>query len=194
MTTERALTRLRNGLLDPLAIRSSEGERLAAVLVPIFEHAGELHVLYITRADHLSSHRGQVAFPGGRVDPTDKTVMAAALRETWEEVGIEQAAVAMLGAFPEARTATTGIIVAPFVGRIPWPVALRANPDEVAEIFTVPISALRAEQYRGLYTFRRNGLEWKFPAIIYDGRPIWGLTYRITINLLELMDESRAVS
>ncbi|HTW87146.1 MAG TPA: CoA pyrophosphatase [Candidatus Binataceae bacterium] len=184
---DRELGQLRRGLLDPAAAVRPEGERLAAVLVPIFERSGDLHLLYILRSAHVS-HRGQVAFPGGRVDPEDQSPMAAALRETQEEVGIEPAAVEVLGAFPGMRTATTGIMVTSFAGLIPWPTTLRANPHEVAEIFSVPMAALRDTRYRQTYVWRRDGLEWRFPAIIYDNRAIWGLTYRITISLLEIME------
>jgi 8-oxo-dGTP pyrophosphatase MutT (NUDIX family) len=183
---DRGLQQLRAGLLDPAATTRPDGERLAAVLVPIFERSGDLHLLYILRSDQVS-HRGQVAFPGGRVDPEDHSPMAAALREAYEEVGIEPDAVEVLGAFPGMRTATTGILVASFAGLIPWPLALRANPHEVAEIFSVPVAVLRDVRYRRTYVFRRDGLEWRFPAIIYEDRPIWGLTYRITLSLLEVM-------
>lgn len=183
---DRGLQQLRRGLLDPAAAARPEGERLAAVLVPIFERSGDLHLLYILRSEEVS-HRGQVAFPGGRVDPEDQSPMAAALREAHEEVGIEPGAVEVLGAFPGMRTATTGILVASFAGLIPWPLSLRANPREVAEIFSVPIAVLRDVRYRDTYVFRRDGLEWRFPAIVYDNRPIWGLTYRITLSLLEIM-------
>ncbi|HUY20658.1 MAG TPA: CoA pyrophosphatase [Candidatus Binataceae bacterium] len=187
---DRGLGRLRRGLLDPKTAAQPEGERLAAVLVPIFERSGDLHLLYILRSDHVS-HRGQVAFPGGRVDPEDQSPMAAALRETHEEVGIEPAAVEVLGAFPGMRTATSGIMVAPFAGLIPWPTTLRANPHEVAEIFSVPMAVLRDTRYRQTYIWQRDGLEWRFPAIVYDNRPIWGLTYRITMSLIETMERGR---
>jgi 8-oxo-dGTP pyrophosphatase MutT (NUDIX family) len=187
MDLDRGLGQLRRGLLDPAATKRTGDQRLAAVLVPIFERSGDLHLLFILRSDHVS-HRGQVAFPGGRVDPEDESPMAAALRETHEEVGIEPAAVEVLGAFPGMRTATTGILVAPFAGLIPWPTSLRANPHEVAEIFSVPMAVLRDLRYRQTYAWQRDGLEWRFPAIVYDNRIIWGLTYRITLSLLEMME------
>ena len=184
---DRGLQQLRRGLLDPAAATRPAGERLAAVLVPIFELSGDLHLLYIQRSEQVS-HRGQIAFPGGRVDPEDRSPMAAALREAQEEVGIEPGAVEVLGAFPGMRTATTGILVASFAGLIPWPMSLRANPLEVADIFSVPLPVLRDPRYRQVYSWQRHGLEWRFPAIIYGNRAIWGLTYRITLSLLEIME------
>jgi 8-oxo-dGTP pyrophosphatase MutT (NUDIX family) len=162
----------------------------AAVLMPLFERDGELHVVYIRRSDHVASHRGQVAFPGGRVEPVDATLLDAALREAHEEVGIDPATVDVVGGLPTMHTTTSGIIVAPFVGVIPSDAQLKPDPSEVAEIFDVPLSALRDMNFRGDYEFNPDGRPRgsKFPAILYGGQIIWGLTLRITINLLEILD------
>ena len=162
----------------------------AAVLMPLFERDGELHVVYIRRSDHVASHRGQVAFPGGRVEAIDATLLDAALREAHEEVGLDPATVDVVGGLPTMHTTASGIIVAPFVGVIPADSALKPDPSEVAEIFDVPLSALRDPGYRGDYEFTPDGRAQasKFPAILYGGQVIWGLTLRITINLLEILD------
>ena len=159
----------------------------AAVLVPILERQGELRLVYIRRADHVSSHRGQVAFPGGRVDPADATLLHTALREAQEEVAIDPATVDVLGAFPEMSTLTSGITVAPFAGVVPASTAFAPCPNEVAEIFEVPLGALADPCYRGEYRWHgSNGS--KFPAILYEGQTIWGLTLRITENLLSILN------
>ncbi|HYK63640.1 MAG TPA: CoA pyrophosphatase [Patescibacteria group bacterium] len=163
----------------------------AAVLIPMFERRDELHIVYIRRSDRVASHRGQVAFPGGRVDPVDTTLLDAALREAHEEVGIHPATVDVVGPLATMHTATSGIIVAPFVGVIPPDAPMRPQLSEVAEIFDVPLSALRDPSYRGDYEWTTDGpaaRTGKFPAILYGGQTIWGLTYRITLNLLELID------
>jgi len=163
----------------------------AAVLMPLFERAGGLHVVYIRRSDHVASHRGQVAFPGGRVDPVDATLLDAALREAHEEVGIHPSTVEVVGAFPTMQTTTSGIVVAPFVGVIPSDAPLKPQISEVAEIFDVPLAALRDPKFRGDYEWKSDGpagRSSKFPAILYGGQVIWGLTLRITLNLLELLD------
>ncbi len=169
---------------EALANRSNA----AAVLVPLFERDGELHVIYIRRSDDVASHRGQVAFPGGRVDPVDNTLVDTALREAHEEVGLHPTLVEVIGAFPVMTTMASGITVAPFVGAIRSEPKLEADRREVAEIFDVPLSALRDLQYRGDYEWGTDGRKSKFPAILYGGQTIWGLTLRITMNLLDTLD------
>jgi 8-oxo-dGTP pyrophosphatase MutT (NUDIX family) len=186
------IARLRRGLagVKPAPREKLAGNRnAAAVLVPIFERTGEPHIVYIRRSDHVESHRGQVAFPGGRVDPIDATLLDAALREAHEEVGIPPGSVDVIGALPTMSTLTSGIIVSPFVGAIPASTAMKPSPDEVAEIFDVPLSALRDPHYRGEFEWRREGGSVsRFPAILYGGQTIWGLTLRITLNLIEIID------
>ena len=106
----------------------------AAVLIPLFERDSELHMVFIRRSDHVASHRGQVAFPGGRVEAIDVTLLDAALREAHEEVGLDPATVDVVGGLPTMHTTASGIIVAPFVGVIPADSALKPDPSEVAEI------------------------------------------------------------
>src|SRR5215831_6527821 len=182
------IERLRQVLSKEIPVpreRLANNAKGAAVLVPIFERNGELHVVYIRRADHVASHQGQVAFPGGRVDATDATLLDTALREAQEEVAIDPLTVDVLGAFPEMSTLTSGIIVAPFAGVIPATTALRPCPKEVAEIFEVPLSALSDSRYRGHHEW--GGNRSRFPAILYGGQTIWGLTLRITESLLAIV-------
>lgn len=185
------LGRLRQSL-EPahwLARHRRGAGREAAVLMPIFELDGDMHVVYIRRSDHVESHRGQVAFPGGRVDPTDQTLLHTALREAQEEVGIDPASVDVLGGFEGAVARTSEIHVTPFVGLIPATDGLRADPKEVAAVFFVPMSALEDSRYRGTYRFRRdNGEVTEHPAIFYNDQVIWGLTLRFTEEVLQRMN------
>ena len=161
--------------------------RAAAVLVPIVERDGDLHLVFIRRSDSVESHRGQVAFPGGRVDPTDTTLLDTALREAHEEVGIEPHVVDVLGGFATMSTVSSGMLVAPFVGLLRRPVDYRIQQVEVAEVFEVPLRVLADPGYRGLYEWKRDQDRppSNFPAIFYSGQTIWGLTLRITESLLE---------
>jgi 8-oxo-dGTP pyrophosphatase MutT (NUDIX family) len=187
----RRLARLRRGLepVDRLARHRTGAGRGAAVLMPIFELDGDLHVVYIRRSDHVESHRGQVAFPGGRVDPNDETLLHTALREAQEEVGIEPSSVDVLGAIDGAVARTSEIYVTPFIGVIPATQGLRADPKEVAAIFFVPMSALEDSSYRGTYRFRRDSGEVsEHPAIFYNDQVIWGLTLRFTEEVMRRMN------
>jgi 8-oxo-dGTP pyrophosphatase MutT (NUDIX family) len=163
-------------------------KKVAAVLVPLMYRNGGLEVLYTRRSDLLTSHPGQVAFPGGRFDWRDSDLLAAALRETHEEVGIEPHQVRVLGNFPGQRTRATNIAVTPFVGAIEGNPELRPDPKEVAEIFTIPLSDLSDPRYRGSHRLKRNGATADFPAIVYGGQVIWGLTYTLTLSFLRLIN------
>jgi len=168
--------------------RPARGDKKsAAVLVPLMHRHGTLEVLYTRRSDRLASHTGQVAFPGGRFDWRDTDLLAAALRETHEEVGIEPHQVRVLGTFPGRRTNATDIAVTPFVGVIEGDPQLRPDPKEVAEIFHVPLQALSDPRYRGSYRWKRNGTSSDYPAILYAGQVIWGLTYSLTLTFLQLI-------
>lgn len=161
--------------------------KAAAVLLAMLRRGGDIHLLYTRRSDRLASHRGEVAFPGGRFDRRDPHLLAAALREAYEEVGIEPQLVEVLGSFEGRRTHSTDIMVTPFVGLLRGTPELRPDPKEVAEIFEVPLRALFDPRYRGAHEWQRNGARSDRPAIIYEGHVIWGLTYELTISFLELL-------
>ncbi len=184
------LERLRFRLEPADAVeRPQPGSELktAAVLVPLLHHHDELHVLYTRRSDRLASHRGEVAFPGGRFDRRDQHLLAAALREAYEEVGIEPHTVDVLGSFEGRRTYSTNIMVTPFVGMVHGTPELRPDPKEVAEIFQVPVSALVDPRYRGAHRWHGNGPASYRPAILYQQQVIWGLTYELTMHFLEFI-------
>ncbi len=180
--------RLRLKRADSVA-RPAPGTELkaAAVLVALLCREGRFHVLYTRRSDRLASHRGEVAFPGGRFDRRDPHLLAAALREAYEEVGLDPQAVEVLGTFDGRRTHSTDIMVTPFVGVVRGTPELRPDPKEVAEIFEVPLGALTDRRYRGSYRWERNGSAAHRPAILYQQQVIWGLTYELTMRFLELL-------
>jgi len=175
----------------PAPAPGTEG-KAAAVLLPLIERENGLNLLYTRRSDRLVSHRGQVAFPGGRFDARDPHLMAAALRETHEEVGIPPENVEVLGSFRGLRTRSTNILVTPFVGIVHGSPALRPDPKEVAEIFEVPLGALDDPRYRGYHQYANNGNATQHPAILYAGQIIWGLTYSLTLTFLRLTGSARS--
>lgn len=158
----------------------------AAVLVPIQERADGDYLVLTQRATMLSSHRGQVAFPGGRVDRQDPGPLAAALRESDEEIGINPGDVRILGQLDQV-TAASNYLVTPFVGLIPSPYEFRLNPAETAAVFCVPISALLDRQRFSVeprsYPSLRHDPIYHFH---YESWDIWGATARIITQLLEL--------
>ena len=160
--------------------------RPAAVLVPIQERADGDHLVLTQRAAMLSSHQGQVAFPGGRVDQEDAGPLQAALRESEEEVGIRPRDVRILGQLDQV-TAAANYLVTPFVGVIPFPYEFRLNPAETTAVFSVPVAVLLdPERFR---TEARPYLSSRRDPIYhfhYQGWDIWGSTARIIAQLLEL--------
>ena len=168
--------------LNPDAARTDRTLREAAVLVPVIAHAEGATVLLTRRADALTSHSGQIAFPGGRLDPGE-TAADAALREAMEEVALDPACVDVLG-FAEPYETVTGFLVTPVVGWIASAPSLRASPGEVAELFETPWDFLmdlanhRRDSYRPV-----DGTERHFWAMPWQDRYIWGATAGIIRGL-----------
>lgn len=176
------------------ADRRRHAKAVGAVLVPVFEREGTVHVLYTRRAHHLVSHRGEVAFPGGKFDPADRSLLDTALRETTEEIGLERDAVEVLGQLPFAEVSRSGVAVTPYAGVVRSLDSLRPSPHEVAEVFSVPLEALRDPARRVPYRYpHADGTSTAYPGIEYNGRIIWGLTLRITITLLECVERAEAL-
>ncbi len=165
-----------------------EGRSLvaAAVLVP-FVLGPVPGVLLTRRGARLSSHAGQVSFPGGRIDPDDASPEAAALREAWEEVGLDPARVELLGRLSDYVT-VSGFRVTPVLGLLPDGVGfdalgLRPSPDEVDEVFELPLAVLldptAPRRQTALFRGRERGF-WVWP---HPRHFIWGATAAILVNL-----------
>lgn len=153
----------------------------AAVLVPIVLRP-EPGLLLTMRTGHLRQHAGQVAFPGGRIDPDDDGPVAAALREAHEEIGLEAGAVEVLGLSDPYRTGT-GYEVRPVVGAIPPDLALAPNPNEVADLFEVPLDHALDPRNHQLREAEWQGRRRRFYAIEWRDRLIWGATAGMLVNL-----------
>ncbi|MBS0473344.1 MAG: CoA pyrophosphatase [Proteobacteria bacterium] len=157
----------------------------AAVLMPLIFRA-EPHVLLTQRTDHLSRHAGQVAFPGGRADPGDISLVETALRETREETGIDPAFVTVAG-FLDAYETGTGYAILPVVGILSEGFALMPQEHEVAEIFEVPLDFLLDPANRVRQTREFQGTQRSFYSFTFEGHYIWGATAAMLINFAERM-------
>ena len=158
----------------------------AAVLIPLVQRPEGLTILLTMRTDHLSSHAGQVSFPGGRSEVYDESAIATALRETEEEVGLARAHVEVLGCLPDYLTGT-GYQVTPVVGLVTPPFALRADPSEVAEIFEVPLAFLMDGVNHQRLSVELPGGRRSFYAMPYERFYIWGATAGMLRNLFHLL-------
>lgn len=162
--------------------------RHAAVLVPLFYPKEEYHLLFTRRTESLSTHSGQVAFPGGLRDARDESLLHTALREAEEEIGLRQDDVQVLGPLDDIRTRSTNYIVTPFVGLVSYPYPYQPDPTEVAEIFSTPLSFLEDPQNLNHEVWVHNSEEISIVTYRYRGYRIWGATQRITQNLLEILE------
>lgn len=163
----------------------------AAVLIALVfaSHPSDPLVLLTERSHHLSSHSGQIAFPGGRIDAGDASAAAAALREAHEEVGLSPAAVELIGEMPPYSTGS-GYLITPVLGLVQELGALKANPHEVADIFQVPLSFLMNPLYHRRHSALWQGQMRHWYSMPYTDphRPeterfIWGVTAGILRNL-----------
>ena len=158
--------------------------RAAAVLVGIVAHATVPTVLLTTRLASLRQHSGQIAFPGGKIDPEDASPAAAALREANEEVGLATASVAPLGYLAPYLTGT-GFLIVPLVAMLEAPLALAVNPLEVADAFEVPLPFLMDPTNHREHQREFAGRARRFYAMPFGERYIWGATAGILRSLYE---------
>lgn len=165
-----------------------EGEDLipAAVLFSIVLRDHEPSVLLTQRNPDLKDHPGQISFPGGRVEPQDRSPAATAIREAEEEIGLDPARVEVVGYLPVYRT-VTGFRVTPVVAIVKPPVNLRPDPSEVAEVFEVPLSFLLDSANHQRCSMQFQGRLRDFYAVPYGDRYIWGATAGIILGLARLL-------
>ena len=177
-------------LSDGFRLPGREGEpKPAAVLVPLVNRPGGLQVLLTQRSADLPDHPGQISFPGGRLEPDDASLAAAALREAAEEIGLPPQQVSVLGHLAEYET-VTGYRVTPVVGWVEPPFDLVPDPVEVADVFEVPLAFLldpsnQQRHFRMLGALRRD-----FWAIPYHERYIWGATAAMLLILDRTLREA----
>jgi len=170
--------------------------QVAAVLVPIYRSAdGELRLVLVRRTDR-GLHGGQIAFPGGKSAPEDRTLLETALREAHEEIGIRKSSVKILEHLPVIETRTTGFRIHPFLARIVPPKEWHVEKEEVAEVLEVRVKELADPQAHGeemRYLPAPSALQHKEPQRVsfyrIGSHKLWGATYRILRPLIPRLVE-----
>ena len=158
--------------------------RDAAVLIPVIDRPGGTQVVLTQRTEHLASHAGQIALPGGKIDPHDRGPIGAALREAEEEIGLARDLVAPAGILPTYLTGS-GYRVAPVVAQVDRLARFTPEPGEVADVFEVPLAFLMDETNHKRQSRIVGGKPRYFYAIPFGERYIWGVTAGILRLLYE---------
>jgi 8-oxo-dGTP pyrophosphatase MutT (NUDIX family) len=158
-------------------LRPSGGDTAASVLIPLVDRAGETYLWLIRRPETLRRHAGQVALPGGKVDPQDTGGENTALRETHEELGFAPESIEVQGRLDDLNT-TTGFVISPFVGWLRDDLTPTPNPTEIARAFCVPLANFVFTEPRPR-PFRGQGWTRIAPSYDVDGEMVWGATAKI---------------
>lgn len=158
----------------------------AAVLVPLHVKRGVLHAVFTRRHHELPRHAGEISFPGGRRDAGDADLVATALRETHEEVGLPADSVQVIGALEPIPTVVTGYAIHPFVGIVPGNYRWTPSDREVAAVIDLPLPAVAAGY--GRRRLVRRGAAIRTDTYVVDDHMIWGATARIVSDLLDRLD------
>jgi 8-oxo-dGTP pyrophosphatase MutT (NUDIX family) len=158
----------------------------AAVLVPLFEKEGSCRLLFTMRSQQVKHHKGQISFPGGALDDEDADLRRTALREAFEEIGLKEREVQILGILDDIVT-TSEFIVTPFVGVFPYPYPFQVSPIEIAELVEVPLASLLDSSCFGEREVIDNGLKRVVESYQYEHHTIWGATARILKQFLDLI-------
>lgn len=178
--TERSPVLLDGDPRDPL-IDEDQAVTPAAVLVAVVDRP-EPTVILTLRTDTVRRHAGQIAFPGGRIDPEDDGPIDASLREAEEEIGLPRAVVEIIGIADRYRT-ITGYEVTPVLGVVPPGLTLAPQPSEVAAIFEAPLAYLLDPDHQVIRTVDWRGGKRRYYEIDWQGHRIWGATAAMIVNI-----------
>ncbi len=168
--------------LPPEPLQPEEGEREAAVLLALTREV-DPRLVFTQRAQHMKSHPGQVAFPGGKWERGDSSLLFTALRESEEEVALVPEEVELIAALPQRRT-RLGVKVTPYLGFIPPNLTLLPDPVELEAIFHVPLSYLLEPQHLIKKQVDVLGTQCWMPCYDYAGYTIWGFTLTVLVDML----------
>ncbi|MFW6147034.1 MAG: NUDIX hydrolase [Thermodesulfobacteriota bacterium] len=159
----------------------------ASVLVPLFLNEKQLWLLFTKRAATVEHHKGEISFPGGRVDLADSTWEDTAVRETFEEIGVKEEEIEILGQLDDMTTLTTQFIIHPFVGMIPYPYSFQVNTREVEQLIEIPLRFFFDRCQPKTHSIKYKSERLEVPAFIYRDAVIWGATERILEHFIDLL-------
>jgi len=159
----------------------------ASVLLPLFIKDGHYWLLLMRRANTVEYHKGEVSFPGGVVDEKDDNLESTAKRETFEEIGVREDDIEILGQLDDMTTITSRFIVHPFVGIVPFPYKFNLNRSEVDHLIEVPLQFFLDPSQPRAFSIHYKGETFETPAFIYEGIVIWGATERILENFISVI-------
>jgi 8-oxo-dGTP pyrophosphatase MutT (NUDIX family) len=162
----------------------------AAVLVPLFKKGEDCHLLFTKRSDQVKYHKGEISFPGGVVDEEDSELISTALREAFEEIGLKESDVQIIGVLDDIVTITE-FIVTPIVGLFPYPYPFKVSEVEIAELIEVPLSFFLDEDCFSEREILRGGQKEVVYAYQYEKHIIWGATARILKQFLDFISPPR---
>ena len=190
MTREEFIQRFQMQALPASAHKFRYQDKLknAAVLIPIANHQGQLEVVLTKRASHLTHHPGQISFPGGKVERYDDDMIATALRETQEEIGLHPSCIDVLGQLKPYQT-ISGYEVTPIVAIIANNSSYQIDLNEVSEVFHVPLSHFLQRQHHIQVPVYHNGKQHNVHYMPYLHYNIWGATAAMLHDLSILLNQ-----
>jgi len=166
-----------------------DGCTRGAVVIPIFKKDDRIYVLFTKRTEDLPTHKGQISFPGGRRDESDESLLATALRETNEEIGLSSTSLEVWGELDQIRTHTSNFLLSVFLCFIPYPFKLTINEKEVEEILEVPLEELLDDKKWVQKEFKEENTIHDVWFFDFHNKIIWGATAEIVKQFLSLLHE-----
>ena len=163
-----------------------QDEKPGAVLVPLFQRNGEIFILFTKRSEDLPTHKGQISFPGGKKEEQDHSLLATALRETNEEIGIPISEVEIFGELDQIKTVTSNFLLSAYVGQIKYPFRLTINTQEVQEIIEIPFEFFTIEENWQSKTFHLQEGPVETWFIRYQQHTVWGATAQLMKHFITL--------
>lgn len=172
--------------LDQSQCGSQEPGSTAAVLLLLHGDPADPQIVLTQRAMHLNNHAGEVAFPGGMWDATDRNLLQTALRETREEIGVPPHLIEPIAMLPVASPKRRNLRVTPFVGIARGPLELQSEPSEIAAIFDAPVSIFTDISQYEYFEIKNASGALSFPSVSFKGHKIWGFTLKVLVDMLNV--------